>query len=122
MRSLLALLVLAGCMTTASPEAPPPPDGAPPADAVSEDRTVSGTVTALDFSPMAYDADGVVTVETDEGETVDVQLPARYGLCAASYDDWAELAVGDRVEARGAVTMRGAVRPCEREDHRFRIL
>lgn len=120
MRTLFLAFLLAGCTTVAPPETTPPLDP-PPADAAPEDRTVAGTVTAVDFDPMAYDGDGVVTVEADRGEAVRIQLPARYGLCAASYDDWADLSVGDRVEARGTVTLDGAVRPCEREDHFFRI-
>src|SRR5690606_4581306 len=113
--SFLALLVLAGCVTST-----PSPSSTPPPAATGEDRTIAGTVAAVDLDPMAYDADGVVTVQTDGGE-VRVLLPARYGLCAATYDDWSGLAVGDQVEVRGAVDTRGAVRPCESAEHYFRI-
>ena len=107
---LIPFLLLAGCVTATPSDAPP-----------GTDRTVEGTVTALDFDPMAYDADGIVTLETNDGEVVRVFLPARSNLCAATYDDWADLEIGSRAAARGAVVEEGAVRPCERTEHYFRL-
>jgi hypothetical protein len=118
MRLLLAaFLVFSAC----APTAPPAPASPPASDAsAGPDRTLAGTVAAIDLDPMSYDADGVVTVRTSGGDTVRVLLPARYNLCAATYDDWSDLAVGDAVEARGVVTSEGAVRPCESAEHYFR--
>ena len=110
MRLPFLVLLAAGCAPPASP-----PAGAPPGD-----RTVTGTVTAVDLAPMAYDGDARVDVETADGARVHVLLPAREALCPASYDDVFGVAVGDRVEARGAVGEGGAVRPCTSADHFFR--
>jgi hypothetical protein len=119
MRPLFLALTLAAC----APSAPDPDPSAPPSPVTSdgEDRTLQGTVVAFDLEPMSYDADGIVTVRTDDGEDVRVLLPARYGLCAATYDDWGELEVDDRVSVRGTVTEEGAVRPCTSADHYFRL-
>ena len=111
--SLLALLLIAGCVAS-QPSTPSPPDS-PEAD-----RTVTGTVAALDLDPMAYDADGIVTVETNEGAAVRVLVPARRNLCDADLSGFDGLTVGNAVAVRGAVTEGGGVRPCESPDHYLR--
>lgn len=120
MRSLLLLLVLAGCVAS-EPPSPSTPSTAPPVSAVGEDRTVEGTVAEVDLEPMTYDGDGIVTVEADDGAVVRVLLPARFGICAATYDNnLFSVEVGDPIAVRGAVTEDGAVRPCERDTHYVR--
>ena len=123
---LLVALLLAACAPSAPPEpsaAPPPSAEAPlpePPPETDDERAVEGAVTAVDFDPMSYDGDGIVTLRTDAGAEVVVRLPARYGLCDAAFDDWAGLAVGDRIAVRGAVEAEGAVRPCASAAHYFR--
>lgn len=111
---LSAVVLLAvGCARTPAS----PPDPLSPGD-----REIEGVVTAVDLSPMAYDGDGVVTVQVRPGARVIVRIPARQGLCAASFEGVNELAVGDRVAVRGALVEddEGGIRPCLGETHYVR--
>jgi hypothetical protein len=122
---LLALLVFAGglfagCVApepSTSPSATPPP-----ATAAGGDRTISGVITAIDFDPMAYDGDGVLTVETDEGAEVRVFIPARMHLCEATFEALDGLGVGHRITVRGEASEPGAIRPCTSAEHYVRRL
>jgi len=115
MRLLLfaAVLLAAGCARTPASS----PDPLAPGD-----REIEGVVTAVDLSPMAYDGDGVVTVQAGPGDPVLVRIPARQGLCAASFEGLDGLQVGDRVAVRGAAGEDGqdGVRPCLGETHYIR--
>lgn len=76
--------------------------------------SLSGTVVEINLEPMAVDGDAVITLETDDGATARVFIAARAGLCAArGLDLIGELAVGDRIVARGRVVGGANVRPCE---------
>ena len=108
MRLLLILALLGAC-------------SAPSSQAPAGDATVRGTVAAVDLSPMAYDGDGEITVETERGP-VEVRVPARENLCAAAGQlAVVDLRVGDTVEVVGS-TSGGAVRPCQSADHRLVVV
>lgn len=102
----LALLAL--LMSACSPRPATPTDSA---------SLVRGTVERVDLSPMAYDGDAELTIQTEAGESVEVRVPARMNLCEASgLGTVGTLAVGDSVEVRGAMD-GGIIRPCTSEDH-----
>lgn len=107
MRWTLCLLALAAC--------------SPRQAATSDPGTLTGTVVAVDLSPLAYDGDARIDVRPDDGrDRVVVHIPARQNLCAATLEsDLSSLSPGDRVEVRGAATRAGGVTPCESADHRF---
>lgn len=104
MRTLLLSVLLAGCAGLAPGDGP----------------TVSGEVTAVDLSPMAYDGNATLDVRTAAGETVRVEIPARTNLCQADLTGYGDLRVGDRVAVRGARQASGAVTPCTEPDHYLR--
>lgn len=82
---------------------------------------MSGTVVEINLEAMAVDGDGVITLETEDGETARVFVAAHAGGCAAEgLDLIGELAVGDRVEAAGNAVGGSNVRPCEAENHYLR--
>ena len=110
MRIALFALLLAGC-TTAEPLSP--------SDPASGDRFVQGRVTAVDLDPMAYDGNGQITLVTDGGEAVLVQIPARTNLCEADLRAYGDVQVGDRLSVRGAPGGGGIV-PCASEAHYLR--
>ena len=110
MRVALFALLLAGC-TTAEP--------LPPSDPASGDRSVQGRVTAVDLDPMAYDANGQITLVTDGGEAVLVLIPARTNLCEADFGSYGDIRVGDRLSVRGAPGGGGIV-PCASAAHYLR--
>ena len=87
------------------------------------DRRVQGEVLDVDASPMAYDGDAVIRVQTEAGEEVRVLIPARLNLCAAEgLGLYSELEPGDRVEVQGLGQEEASVRPCESESHYLRRL
>ena len=83
--------------------------------------TLSGTVVEINLEPMAVDGDGVITIETDDGETARIFVAAPAGSCSAEgLQLIGEVSVGDRVEAQGRVVGGANVRPCEADDHFLR--
>ena len=83
--------------------------------------TLSGTVVEINVEPMAVDGDGIITIETDGGETARIFVAARASGCSAEgLELIGEVAVGDRVEAQGRVVGGANVRPCEGDDHYLR--
>lgn len=110
MRWTLLLVLLAACGPRQS------------APASESGETVAGTVVSVDTSPLAYDGDALVVVQTEAGETVTVRVPARVNLCEAEglglLDD---LEASDRIEARGTVNADGDVTPCTEADHYLRL-
>ena len=83
--------------------------------------TLIGTVVEINVEPMAVDGDGVITIETDDGETARIFVAARGGSCSADgLQLIEEVAVGDRVEAQGRVVGGANVRPCEGDDDYLR--
>jgi hypothetical protein len=82
---------------------------------------VTGTVIGKDFSPWAYDGDGIVTVRTDSGAIVNVEFPAEATINCVAYPNTTRPNVGDRIEAKGLI-QDGNIRPCESEDHYIRVI
>ena len=81
---------------------------------------LTGTVTSVDRSPMAYDGDAVVVLDVD-GEPVQVRIPARINLCPArDRIELGDVQVGDRVEVLGARGEDNAVRACAEPNHLLR--
>ncbi len=114
MRTLPLLLALAaaGCVRTPA---------ATSTSVAAGDRAFDGVVTEIDLTPMQYDADGRVYVQAESGRPVLVRIPARQGLCAATFVGIDALAVGDRVSVQGSVVDEGgAVRPCQSASHHVR--
>ena len=109
---LFVLLLAVGCATTSAP------------DLVLETGSttaLSGTVVSVNLEPMAYDGDGVITIETEEGATARVFVAARMNLCAAEgLGLVGDLATGDRVEVQGRVMGGTNIRPCEGDEHYLR--
>lgn len=106
----LAALALA-TMSCATP--------AGPASAADGQATFEGTVAAIDTQPWTYDGNALVQVDTAARGRVEVQLPARWNLCAAVPVDVESLAVGMRVQVTGAETEGGAVVVCQSAAHRL---
>lgn len=103
MRASLCLLVLIAACSSPTP--------------ASGDGT-RGTVTSVDLSPMAYDGDAVIVMETAAGESVAVHVPARMNLCAArGLDLVGDLRVGDEIDVTGETGPDGAIRPCAEAEH-----
>lgn len=86
-----------------------------------EQATFEGRIVGVDTNPWAYDGNAVVTVATDNGGTVQVQLPARWNLCKAEAPgDVQALRSDDRVQVAGTVTEAGTVVVCEQPQHHLR--
>ncbi len=108
---VLPLLLIAGCSSSS----------APALFDVGAAATVSGTIVDINLDPMAFDGDGVLTIETAAGATARVFVAAQNNLCAAEgLDLIGNLAVGDRIEAVGDAVGSTNVRPCESEGHYLR--
>lgn len=107
---LPAMLLLAACAGA--------PDRGPDAESGSATRTVEGTIVSIDTAPWAYDGNAVVVLEDAAGRHVQVQLPARWNLCAAAPVDVAALAVGMRAKASGSADGEGGLVVCQQtSDH-----
>lgn len=118
---LLALVVLAGCAPRTPAPEPPPDDPAPTAGSEipppPDAPRMAGTVVSVDRSPMAYDGDARIEVETDHGQRRTVFVAARMTLCEASgLGLVAELAPGDRIRVVGE-PVEGGFRPCAEPWH-----
>ena len=105
----IAVMLLAGCVTgrTASGTALQ----------AGEQATIAGRVVAIDMTPWTYDGNAVVQVATEVHGIVQVQLPARWNLCAAPPVAADMLAIGDEVRASGTAGRDGALVVCERATH-----
>lgn len=107
MRYFVVLLLASAC----GPRPDPAAQGPAP---------IAGTVERVDLSPMAYDGDAELTLRTDQGERVEVRVPARMGLCeAAGLNVVGRLEIGDRVEVVGEWSENGTIRPCTSPEHRL---
>ncbi|HEX2792605.1 MAG TPA: hypothetical protein VHO23_02725 [Candidatus Paceibacterota bacterium] len=90
-----------------------------------EDRTVRGTITAVDTEGAMVDGPVLIELRTDGGEAVAIAVPSMgLPLCAASASiaDAFALAVGQEIEARGSVGTEGRVVPCESSGHYLRVV
>lgn len=110
MRPLLVLALLASaCGLRPDPAAQAGPD------------PLTGTIEAVDLSPMAYDGDAEISLRTDGGEIVEVRVPARMNLCEATGLDLLNvLDVGMTLEVVGE-RENGVVRPCQSAEHRLSL-
>lgn len=112
---LIASLALAAVtLATASCATP-----AGPAAVVDGQVAFEGTVAAIDTQPWTYDGNALVQVDTAARGRVEVQLPARWNLCAAAPVHVEALAVGMRVQVTGAETEAGTVVVCQAAAHRL---
>ena len=121
MTRLLALALFAGCASQTPAPEPPPDDPAPTAGSEMppppDAPRMAGTVISVDQSPMAYDGDAQIEVETDHGQRQTVFVAARMALCeAAGLGLVAELAPGDRIRVVGE-SVEGGLRPCAEPWH-----
>ena len=92
----------------------------PSTDGSAADRLeIAGTIASIDLQPWTFDGNAVITVDTVDAGRVDVQLPARWNLCAAPPVDVEALAVGMRVQAVGARAEDGALVVCGDAAHRL---
>lgn len=82
-----------------------------------QQAAIAGRVVALDMTPWTYDGNAIVQVATDAHGIVQVQLPARWNLCAAPPVAVDALVVGDEVSAAGTVGQEGELVVCERATH-----
>lgn len=105
----IAVMLLAGCVTGRTTSGT--------ALQAGDQATIAGRVVAIDMTPWTYDGNAVVQVATEAHGIVQVQLPARWNLCAAPPVAADTLAVGDEVRAAGTAGEDGALVVCERATH-----
>lgn len=105
----LASLLLSGCVVGRNSSGT--------ALQAGQQATIEGRVVAIDMTPWTYDGNAVVQVATDAHGIVQVQLPARWNLCAAPPVAVDALAVGDQVRAAGTTGPDGELVVCERATH-----
>lgn len=107
MRSLLAFALLVSSCTSR------------PEPYEASGGGIVGTISSVDLSPMAYDGDAVIQMETDTGELLRVLIAARMNLCAATgLDLVGQLEEGDRITVSGD-REGDAIRPCTDSSHRL---
>ncbi len=93
-------------------------------EAAGEDRTESGTITAVNLDGIAADGPAVVTIKTTAGATAQIQVPSfGLGLCEAKANitDVYSLKAGDKIEVRGELTSDGSIVPCQSSEHYLRV-
>ncbi len=105
---------IAGCAAT-SPEVNGPADG--------QEIVVVGRITAIDRTPMTYDADGMMTLQTQAHGAVTVHVPARANLCRAQgLDVFNTATIGMLIEAAGTATGPSDLTVCLEATHRLKVL
>lgn len=87
----------------------------------TSDTAITGTVTSVDYTPMAADGDAIILIQTAEDQTYTVLIPARINLCQASFPD-TELQVGNNIQVSGDSSQPNTIRPCESPDHFLTII
>lgn len=102
------LLALAACTSVQDP----------PVTAAGE-RAIEGTIVSIDTQPWTYDGNAIVVVDTGAQGAVQVELPARWNLCAAAPVDVEALSVGMRVVAAGDAGEGDAIVVCQQPSHRL---
>ncbi|MDH5833479.1 hypothetical protein [Luteimonas kalidii] len=111
LRVLSAFCLLLGataCTTMSEPQANA--DG---------ERSIEGTIVSIDTQPWTYDGNAVVVVDAGTQGQVQVQLPARWNLCAAAPVDVEALSVGMRVAATGTAGEADTLVVCQQPSHRL---
>ncbi len=89
-----------------------------------EKPTVSGIVTNVDLSPMAYDGPALITIKTESGDSKVIATPSMgRNLCQAkdSVADVSLVTVEDTVVVRGEVGGDGHIVPCSDISHYLRV-
>lgn len=89
----------------------------------TEDVVLSGYITNVDSSEMAFDGPARIAFLTSAGEIANVALPSMgMSLCAAKdrLADLSEMTVGRVIEVRGQLTEEGIV-PCAKPEHYARV-
>lgn len=81
-----------------------------------------GRVTAVDMTPWTYDGNAVVSIASDTGGTIAVELPARWNLCRAQAVDAPETLRGQRVRVVARAMAPGRAVVCESAEHRIERL
>ena len=117
--ALVALIVLAGALFVydyyASDEVSEVP---------SEPGMAAGVVTSVNLDSVAFDWPGLVTIQSENGETHTIAIPSMgILLCEASPNiaDVFRVEVGDRVEVNGEMNEMGEIVPCESVNHYLRV-
>lgn len=104
----LSLLVMAGCVST--PTARLLRDG--------QQVIVEGRVSRIDRSPMAYDGDGLLVLDTSAHGEITVHLAARRNLCLArGLDLFNTATVGMHLQASGTATGPSDLSVCRDSTH-----
>lgn len=110
--AVLMAFMLAACAT---------PGGAAQPLAADGQVIVEGRVVSIDATPMAYDGDALVVLDSVLHGPLTVHLPARTNLCRAQgLDLLGELRVGDRLQVEGLATGPGDITVCQEASHRLR--
>lgn len=81
---------------------------------------VEGRVVSIDASPMAYDGDAMVVLDSVSHGPLTVHLPARTNLCRAQgLGLLGELRGGDRLQVEGLATGPADITVCQEPSHRL---
>lgn len=88
--------------------------------AADRQAVVEGRVVSVDASPMAYDGDALVVLDSVSHGQLTVHLPARTNLCRAQgLGLLGELRAGDRLQVEGLATGPADITVCQEPTHRL---
>lgn len=105
---------LAGCAVPGKAIEPMAPE---------QEVVVEGRVLSVDLSPMAYDGDALVLLDSQSHGAVTVHVPARTNLCRAQgLEVLGELRPQDRIRVAGKATGQRDITVCESPTHRLQRL
>lgn len=111
---LTTLTLLSGCAVPGPAVQPMSPQ---------QQVVLEGRVSSVDTSPMAYDGDALLLLESDSRGTVTVHVPARTNLCRAQgLGLLGQLQPGDRLRAEGQASGPRDITVCEHPSHRLQRL
>ena len=89
-----------------------------------ENTTVelAGEVTSVDLSPLAYDGNAVIGMDSSKG-MINVEVPARINLCPAAnnIESLNDIAVGDELAVSGEVLADSRLVVCAEASHYLRV-
>lgn len=89
------------------------------------DTETRGTIASIITDQVAYDGPTLIAVREESGaQAVIAVYSMGFNLCAAKDNivDVSTLAVGDMVEAGGAISTDGLIIPCESAGHYLRVV
>ncbi len=108
------LTLLSGCTAPGQVLSPMAPE---------QQVVIEGRVSSVDTSPMAYDGDALVLLESDARGTVTVHVPARTNPCRAQgLGLLGLLQPGDRLRVAGKASGPRDITVCEQPSHRLQKL